>query len=102
MKSLRFIWRAAALFAVIALSLIGASKKHEFSPHEKAFYAERATVEFVNPGLTITVVDTPLRRLNIASCDACPMVFTGRSAVPKFVSEPALPSTVISTVLFDG
>src|SRR5271170_7991298 len=55
MKSLGFIWRAAALLAVIALSLIGASKKHEFSPHEKAFYADRATVEFVNPGLTITV-----------------------------------------------
>jgi len=55
MKSLSFIWRTAALMAVIALSLIGASKKHEFSPHEKAFYADRATVEFVNPGLTITV-----------------------------------------------
>src|SRR5277367_447295 len=55
MKSLAFIWRTAALLAVIALSLIAASKKHTFSPHEKAFYADRATVEFVNPGLTITV-----------------------------------------------
>jgi OmcA/MtrC family decaheme c-type cytochrome len=55
MKSLAFIWRSAALLAVIALSLIGASKKYTFSPHEKAFYADRATVEFVNPGLTITV-----------------------------------------------
>jgi OmcA/MtrC family decaheme c-type cytochrome len=55
MKSLGYLGRTTALLAVIALSLIGASKKHEFSPHEKAFYADRATVEFVRPGLTITV-----------------------------------------------
>jgi hypothetical protein len=40
---------------VIALSLTGASKKHLYSRHEKAFYADTATVEFVLPGLTVTI-----------------------------------------------
>ena len=55
MKSLLFLARTATLVAVIALSLTGASKKHPYSPHEKAFYADTATVQFVRPGLTITV-----------------------------------------------
>jgi OmcA/MtrC family decaheme c-type cytochrome len=55
MKSLRLLVRTATLVAVIALSLTGASKRYPYSPHEKAFYANTATVEFVRPGLTITV-----------------------------------------------
>jgi OmcA/MtrC family decaheme c-type cytochrome len=47
--------RIAAIVAVIALSLTGATKKHQFSPHEKAFFADAQTVEFVRPGLTLTV-----------------------------------------------
>ena len=40
---------------MIALSLAGASKRHPYSPHEKAFFLDDATVEFVRPGLNITV-----------------------------------------------
>ncbi|HLX46371.1 MAG TPA: OmcA/MtrC family decaheme c-type cytochrome [Bryobacteraceae bacterium] len=47
--------RIAAMVAVIALSLTGATKKHQFSPHEKAFFADAQTVEFVRPGLTVTI-----------------------------------------------
>jgi len=47
--------RLVAIVSVIALSVTGATRKHQFSPHEKAFYADAQTVEFVNPGLTITV-----------------------------------------------
>jgi len=55
MKWLRFFGRAPAFVALIALSLTGASKKQEYSPHEKAFFDDQASVEFVRPGLAITV-----------------------------------------------
>src|ERR1700735_2976225 len=55
MKPLRLLARTATFVAVIALSLTGASKKNQYSPHEKAFYADAATVEFVLPGLSITI-----------------------------------------------
>ena len=37
------------------MSLTGQTKKHRFSPHEKAFYADATLLDFVNPGLTITI-----------------------------------------------
>src|SRR5580658_2748271 len=49
------IARKSGICLVIAVSLVAAQQKHHFSPREKAFYADAATVEFVNPGLTITV-----------------------------------------------
>jgi OmcA/MtrC family decaheme c-type cytochrome len=55
MKWVRFVARAATMAAVIALSLTGSSKKHQYSPHEKAFYVDAATVEFVRPGLVLTI-----------------------------------------------
>ncbi len=45
----------AGLFIVLAVSLVTAQQKRHFSPREKAFYADDATVEFVNPGLVIAV-----------------------------------------------
>jgi OmcA/MtrC family decaheme c-type cytochrome len=53
-KVLRTAWRGAALAALLVGSLTSASKR-PYSPHEKAFYADPQTVEFVAPGLTITV-----------------------------------------------
>lgn len=47
-------WRALGLVALIGISLTSATRK-PYSVHEKAFYADDATVEFVRPGLTITV-----------------------------------------------
>jgi OmcA/MtrC family decaheme c-type cytochrome len=55
MSRLYLCGRLVAIVSVIALSVTGATRKHQFSPHEKAFYADAQTVEFVNPGLTITV-----------------------------------------------
>ena len=55
MKRLPAFGRTAPLLAVVALCLTGASRKHEFSPREKAFYEDAATVEFVRPGLTIAI-----------------------------------------------
>jgi OmcA/MtrC family decaheme c-type cytochrome len=45
--------RAFAIAASLAMSLASAPRK-PYSPHEKAFYADTQTVEFVLPGLAIT------------------------------------------------
>src|ERR1700690_71531 len=50
----------ALILAVGACVLIGADKKATFSPHEKAYYADAATVEYVQPGFTITVVSAKI------------------------------------------
>ena len=55
MKRFPAFGRTAPLLALVALCLTGASKKHEYSPREKAFYADASAVEFVRPGLTITI-----------------------------------------------
>jgi len=55
MKRLFFVLRIAAFAALIALCLTGQTKKHQYGPHDKAFYADRGLVDFVNPGLGITI-----------------------------------------------
>lgn len=47
--------KLAGWLAVATLCMTGASKKHEYSPHEKAAYADASLVEFVQPGLVITI-----------------------------------------------
>ena len=47
-------WRVLAIVGLVAASLTSAPRR-PYSPHEKAFYADAQTVEFVLPGLTITV-----------------------------------------------
>ena len=47
-------WRALGLVALVAAGLTSAPRR-PYTPHEKAFFADDATVEFVRPGLTITV-----------------------------------------------
>ncbi len=47
-------WRVLGLVAVIAMSLTSAPRKG-YSVHEKAYYADPQLVEFVKPGLNITV-----------------------------------------------
>lgn len=44
-----------ALLAVIAASLTMAQERRHYSPRQKAFYADDQTVQFVNPGLIITI-----------------------------------------------
>jgi hypothetical protein len=43
--------RCAAMAAVVALSLTAAATRHQYSPRERAAYADAATVDFVRPGL---------------------------------------------------
>src|SRR5580704_4882311 len=45
----------AGFWIVLAVSLTGAQERRHFSPREKAFYADAQIVQFVNPGLMITV-----------------------------------------------
>ncbi|HLJ17013.1 MAG TPA: OmcA/MtrC family decaheme c-type cytochrome [Bryobacteraceae bacterium] len=47
-------WRVVALVAGLATSLVS-DPKSVYSPHEKAYYADPALVEFVQPGLAITI-----------------------------------------------
>ncbi len=54
MKLLSSQWRVLAIVGLVAVSLTSAPRA-PYSPHEKAFYADPQLVEFVRPGLTITV-----------------------------------------------
>src|SRR5579871_47510 len=47
-------WRVLAIVALVAASLMSAPQK-PYSKHEKAFFLPDAQVQFVRPGLTITV-----------------------------------------------
>ncbi len=47
-------WRVPAIVALVAASLASYPKR-PYTPREKAFYAPEATVEFVLPGLNITI-----------------------------------------------
>jgi OmcA/MtrC family decaheme c-type cytochrome len=57
---------SAIRYALVAAAVVGsvvvlaAAKKSNFTPHEKAFYADASVVEYVNPGLTITVVSAKI------------------------------------------
>ncbi len=54
MKRLSTQWRVLAIVGLVAVSLTSAPRR-PYSPREKAFYADAQTVEFVLPGLTITI-----------------------------------------------
>lgn len=54
MKLIRTQWRVAAIVGLIAASLASAPRR-PYSPHEKAFFADELTVEFVRPGLVIKI-----------------------------------------------
>ena len=70
MRLIRPQWRAAVLVAVIALTLAGSPEK-ALSPHFKAFFANAQSVEFVQPGLTITI-----NSANIVSNGTITVVYT--------------------------
>src|SRR5450755_3338474 len=55
MKRLYLALRISAFAALISLCLTGQTKKHEYSKHEKAFFADPALVDFVRPGLGIAI-----------------------------------------------
>src|ERR1700722_8463022 len=54
MKRFATQWRVLGIVGLVAASLTSAPRR-PYSPHEKAFYADPQLVEFVLPGLTITI-----------------------------------------------
>src|SRR5580700_11781252 len=67
MKRLYLALRIAAFVALIALCLAGQTKKHQYSAREKAFYADPALVDFVRPGLAITINSASISSAGIIS-----------------------------------
>jgi OmcA/MtrC family decaheme c-type cytochrome len=49
-----------------SVALVGSPKK-PYSPREKAFYADKALVDFVNPGLTITINSAKISSAGVIS-----------------------------------
>jgi OmcA/MtrC family decaheme c-type cytochrome len=47
--------RCAVFFAFAFVAVLEGQNKSPYGAHDKAFFADAATVEFVNPGLTITI-----------------------------------------------
>ncbi len=70
-RSTQKIKRFVALAAVVVLSLAAAGKRYQYSPQEKAAYADAATVEFVQPGVVITI-----NQAQIASDGTITVVYT--------------------------
>jgi OmcA/MtrC family decaheme c-type cytochrome len=58
--------RMLAIAVVVAASLASAPQR-QYSPHEKAFYADPASVEFVAPGLTITINSASISSTGVIS-----------------------------------
>jgi len=65
------VGRYALALAVVTGSvvLMSAPKKTAFTPHDKAFYASEATVNFVRPGLTMKVVSANIAQDGTISVD---------------------------------
>jgi OmcA/MtrC family decaheme c-type cytochrome len=67
MKRLFSIIRIAAFVALIALCVTGQTKKHQYSKHDKAFFADPALVDFVRPGLAITINSASISSAGVIS-----------------------------------
>jgi OmcA/MtrC family decaheme c-type cytochrome len=59
----------AVVLVVGACALIGAPAKTKLTPHDKAFYADPALVEYVQPGFTISVVSAKIATNGTVSVD---------------------------------
>jgi OmcA/MtrC family decaheme c-type cytochrome len=71
MKRLYLVLRVAAFVALLSLCLTGQTKKYEYSKLDKAFYADPALVNFVRPGLVITI-----NSASISSAGAISVTYT--------------------------
>ena len=61
---------AVALVAVAAsVVFLNAQRNSAFTPHDKAYYAPQATVDFVRPGLTISIVSAKIASDGTISVD---------------------------------
>ncbi|MGA3201971.1 MAG: OmcA/MtrC family decaheme c-type cytochrome [Bryobacteraceae bacterium] len=54
MKPWKRCLRGVGIALAIVISLTGQTRKHQYTPQEKAYYADDTILDFVNPGLTIT------------------------------------------------
>ena len=65
------VGRYAVAFTLVAGSmfLMSAEKKNGFTKHDKAYYADAATVDFVRPGLNITIVSAKIASDGTISVD---------------------------------
>ena len=63
--------RLALVLALIAASvaLVSGARNTAFSPHDKAYYAPQAIVEYVNPGLVFSVVSATIASDGTISVD---------------------------------
>ena len=71
MKRLYVVLRIAASVALISLCLTGETRKYEYSKRDKAFFADPALVDFVRPGLAITI-----NSANISNSGAISVTYT--------------------------
>jgi len=76
-----------ALLLCVA-ALMGAPKKSTFSPRDKAYYASQAAVEFVRPGLKITVVSANIAQDGTISVDYKLSDPTGLPLDPAGITTP--------------
>src|SRR5690242_1980207 len=60
---------ALILVAGGSVALMSAPKKNGFTPRDKAYYASDATVNFVRPGLNITIVSANVAQDGTISVD---------------------------------
>src|SRR5450759_4301445 len=66
-----WVGRCAVALAVIAGAAVlsSATKKTVFTPRDKAYYADQNTINFVRPGLTITIVSAKIAADGTLSVD---------------------------------
>ena len=103
MKRFYLASRITAFAALITLCLTGQTKKHQYSPQEKAYYMNASDVEFIRPGMAITI-----NSAQIASDGTITTVYTltDPSGLPLDAAGVTTPGTItlgyIAAVLPNG
>ena len=91
MNPLYLALRIAAFAALISLCLTGQTKKHEYSKHDKAFFADPALVDFVRPGLAITINSASISSTGVISVT---YTLTDPSGLPLDAAGVTTPGTI--------
>ena len=90
--------RYAVVLGVIAgsVALVSADRKAGFSPHDRAFYADPALIEYVQPGLNITVVSAKITSAGVISVD---YTLTDPNGAPLDRTGVVTPGTISTSFL---
>src|ERR1039457_5343869 len=65
-----WVGRCAVALAVIAgAAVLSSATRNGFTPRDKAYYADQNTINFVRPGLTITIVSAKIAADGTLSVD---------------------------------